>query len=48
MGMIKMRIFAISLYLIILVRSAPYNLGKNLTKYNMNDKDSSYSKAQRN
>jgi len=48
MGKIKMRSFVISLYLIILVRSEPHNLGKDLTKFNLKDKDSSYSKAQRN
>ena len=48
MGMIKIRIFVISLFFIILVRSVPHNLGKDLTKINMKDKDNSYSKAQRN
>ena len=48
MALLKMRIFVISLYLIILVRSVPHNLRKDFTKFNMENKDSSYSKAQRN
>ena len=48
MVMLKKKIFVISLYLIILIRSVPHNLGKDLTKFNIKDKDISYSKAQRN
>ena len=44
MVMLKKKIFVISLYLIILVRSVPHNLGKDLTKFNIKDKDISYSK----